>query len=142
MEGHTSQRKGKEILIVPSLVDLCVKTAIDNIEDLGDVGVTDSKFLIQILPHCTVDQLKYIEDSTDERDLSPMTDHLWENFYKKNFGEKSFNEVVHKLKSRNLTFSWKKLYEAKLMDVEEAQQRSNKRMKQFHNGEGSSTQIC
>lgn len=71
MEGYVSQIKGKEILIVPSLVDLCVKTAIDNVEYLGDVGVTDSKFLIQILPHCTVDQLKYIEDSTEVRESSP-----------------------------------------------------------------------
>lgn len=48
----------------PSLVDLCVRTAIDNIRYLGDVGETDSHLLERILPHCTMDQLLHVENST------------------------------------------------------------------------------
>lgn len=48
----------------PSLVDLCINTAIDNIRHLGDVGETELYFLERILPHCTVDQLRHVEKST------------------------------------------------------------------------------
>ena len=48
----------------PSLVDLCVRTAIDNVRYLGDVGETDSHLLECILPHCTIDQLLHVEKST------------------------------------------------------------------------------
>lgn len=48
----------------PSLVDLCINMAIDNIRYLGDVGETDFYFLEQILPHCTKDQLMHVEKST------------------------------------------------------------------------------
>lgn len=50
---------------VPSLVDLCIRIAIDNVRYLGDVGETDIDLLGQILPHCTVDQLMHIEKSTE-----------------------------------------------------------------------------
>lgn len=52
---------------VPSLVDMCIQLAIDNIRYLGDVGQTDLHLLERILPHCKVDQLKHIEDSTEVR---------------------------------------------------------------------------
>ena len=51
----------------PSLLDLCVYTAIDNVRYLGDVGETDLDLLGRILPHCTVDQLEHIEKSTEVR---------------------------------------------------------------------------
>lgn len=54
----------------PSLVDLCVRTAIDNLRYLGDVGETDAELLGRILPHCTVDQLMHIEKSSKVRFLS------------------------------------------------------------------------
>lgn len=57
---------------VPSLVDLCVRTAIDNVRYLGDVGETDIDLLEHILPHCTVDQLMHIEKSTEVSDLLLM----------------------------------------------------------------------
>lgn len=64
---HVSDRnrlgKGK----APSLVDLCVQTAIDNIRYIGDVGPTDSHLLEHILPHCTVEQLMHIENATSVR---------------------------------------------------------------------------
>lgn len=52
---------------IPSLVDLCVQTAIDNIRYLGDVGETDLHLLEHILPHCTVEQLMHVENSTEVR---------------------------------------------------------------------------
>lgn len=55
--------KGK----IPSLVDLCVTTAIDNLRYLGDVGETDIDLLDRILPHCTLDQLMRVEDCTKVR---------------------------------------------------------------------------
>lgn len=53
----------------PSLVDLCIRTAIDNVRYLGDVGETDIELLSHILPHCTVDQLRHIEKCTEVRQL-------------------------------------------------------------------------
>ena len=53
----------------PSLVDLCIRTAIDNVRYLGDVGETDIGLLSHILPHCTVDQLGHIEKCTEVRQL-------------------------------------------------------------------------
>lgn len=52
---------------IPSLVDLCVNKAIDNIRFLGDVGETDIHLLERILPHCTVDQLMHVEKSSEVR---------------------------------------------------------------------------
>lgn len=52
---------------VPSLVDLCVQIAIDNVRYLGDVGETDFHLLERILPHCTLDQLVHIEHCTEAR---------------------------------------------------------------------------
>jgi len=49
---------------VPSLVDLCVSLAVENVKYLGDVGETDLHLLDRILPHCTLDQLMHIEKST------------------------------------------------------------------------------
>lgn len=45
------------------------------------------------------------------RDLSPVTDALWKQFYKKDFGEKSFNTVVERMKEKKVRFGWKQLYE-------------------------------
>lgn len=53
--------------MIPSLVDLCVQTAIDNVRYLGDVGETDSHLLERILPHCTLEQLIHVENSTQVR---------------------------------------------------------------------------
>ena len=49
---------------MPSLVSLCIQSAIDNVRYIGDVGETDLGLLKEILPHCTVDQLTHIEKCT------------------------------------------------------------------------------
>ncbi|PKI33622.1 hypothetical protein CRG98_045978 [Punica granatum] len=125
---------------VPSLVDLCIQTAIDNVRYLGDVGETDIGLLEQILPHCTVDQLMHIEESTKGRDLSPVTDKLWKKFYEKQFGPENTNLVLRRMKQKNVSFRWMKLYEAKLKDVEEAQNKSLDRIRQLYKKEDARKQ--
>lgn len=64
----------------PSLVDLCVQKAIDNVRYLGNVGPVDHHLLEQILPHCTLDQLMHIEKASEVRRvfvvLLPMSKKL------------------------------------------------------------------
>lgn len=130
----------KPIKKVPSLVDLCVQTAIDNVRYIGDVGETDIHLLERILPHCTIDQLKHIEQSTEGRDLSPVTDKLWKKFYERQFGVKSTNLVIEKMKQKKVSYKWKQLYEAKEQDWEAAQQKSLDRIKQLYKKEDARKQ--
>ncbi|XP_076905015.1 uncharacterized protein LOC143560636 [Bidens hawaiensis] len=130
----------KPVRRIPTLVDLCVQKAIDNVRYLGDVGETDAYLLERFLPHCTEEQLKHIEDSTEDRDLSPVTNKLWKNFYTKQFGVKSTNVVVERMKEKRVSFKWRQLYEAKLKDVEEAQQKSFERIKQLYKKEDAKKQ--
>ncbi|MFS7993765.1 putative RNA polymerase II transcription factor SIII, subunit A [Helianthus anomalus] len=130
----------KPIRRIPTLVDLCVQKAIDNVRYLGDVGETDPYLLDRFLPHCTVEQLTHIEDSTVDRDLSPVTNKLWKNFYTQQFGSKSTNVVVERMKEKRVSFKWRQLYEAKLKDVEEAQQKSFERIKQLYKKEDAKKQ--
>jgi elongin-A len=51
----------------PSLVDLCVQKAIDNVRYLGNVGPVDHHLLERILPHCTLDQLMHVEKASKVR---------------------------------------------------------------------------
>lgn len=125
---------------VPSLVDMCIQLAVDNIRHLGDVGDTGLDLLERILPHCTVDQLKHIEDSTEERDLSPVTDKLWKKFYERQFGVNSTNLVCERMTQKKVSFKWKLLYEAKLKDLEEAQQKSFERIKELYKKEDARKQ--
>ncbi|XP_052177772.1 uncharacterized protein LOC127791777 [Diospyros lotus] len=125
---------------VPSLVDLCIQTAVDNVRYIGNVGETDTHLLQCFLPHCTVEQLMHIEDSTEGRDLSPVTDELWKNFYESEFGSKSTNLVIERMKQRKVSFKWRKLYEAKLKDLEKAQQRSFDRIKELYKKENARKQ--
>lgn len=53
----------------PSLTDLCIRTAIDNVRYLGNLSGIDPELLARILPHCTVDQLMHIERSSKVRIL-------------------------------------------------------------------------
>ncbi|KAK9286026.1 hypothetical protein L1049_025229 [Liquidambar formosana] len=125
---------------VPSLLDLCIMTAIDNVRYLGDVGETDIDLLGHILPHCNADQLMHVEKCTEGRDLSPVTDTLWKKFYEIEFGARSTNLVVEKMKQKKVSFKWRLLYEAKLKDVEEVQQRSLDRISQLYKKEDARKQ--
>lgn len=125
---------------VPSLVDLCVQTAVDNVRYLGDVGETDIHLLERILSHCSLEQLIHVENSTEGRDLSQVTDRLWRRFYQIEFGDKSVSQVVERMKERKVTFKWKQLYEAKSKEVEETQQRSFERIKALYQNENAKRQ--
>ncbi|XP_021898463.1 transcription elongation factor B polypeptide 3 [Carica papaya] len=125
---------------VPSLIDLCIRTAIDNVRYLGDVGETDLHLLEHILPHCTIDQLMHVEKSSKGRDLSPVTDKLWKIFYEKQFGAKSVNLVIERMKQKKVAFRWKQLYEAKLKDVHEAENKAVDRLKQLYKKEDARKQ--
>ncbi|GLJ49557.1 hypothetical protein SUGI_1051110 [Cryptomeria japonica] len=120
----------------PSLLSLCLQTAIDNIRYLGDVGETDSELLKVILVHCTPEQLRFIEDSTEGRDLSPVTDSLWLNFYERKFGEENANLVKKRMGQKGVCFKWKLLFEAKAEEQEKQQQKtlekSLNRLKQLY----------
>uniref|UniRef100_A0A0D6R7K5 Elongin-A n=1 Tax=Araucaria cunninghamii TaxID=56994 RepID=A0A0D6R7K5_ARACU len=107
----------------PSLLDLCIQTAIDNIQYLGDVGETDSELLKVILAHCSEEQLMFIEDSTEGRDLSPVTDSLWMNIYERKFGEENVILVKRRMKQKGVIFKWRLLYQAKLEEQEKQQQK-------------------
>lgn len=119
----------------PSLVDLCINMAIDNIRYLGDVGETDFDFLEQILPHCTKDQLMHVEKSTKGRDLSPVTDKLWKKFYEKDFGIERTNLVIERMRKKKVNFRWLQLYQAKLREVDEAENEAADRLKNSYKKE-------
>ncbi|KAL6561492.1 hypothetical protein OROMI_017093 [Orobanche minor] len=129
---------------VPSLVDLCIQTAIDNVRYLADVGETDYHLLDRILSHCTLDQLMHIEYKTEGRDLSPVTDKLWKKFYNLQFGVDSTNIAIERMRKRKVTYKWRQLYEhnylqqAKVKEREEATQNSLERMKLRYQEEDAS----
>lgn len=50
--------------MVPTLLNLCLLNAIDNVSHLEDVGDTSFDLLEKILPHCTPEQLRHIEKGT------------------------------------------------------------------------------
>ena len=128
--------KGKLI----ALDDRWVSIAIDNLDSFGDVGYLDFKFLDQVLPHCSKDQLIHIEKSTKDKDLSPITDKLWKKFFEIEFGVKATNEVIEKMKQKKANFKWSELYEAKLKRVEEAENKVGERLKRLYQKEDARKQ--
>ncbi|CAA2973902.1 transcription elongation factor B polypeptide 3 [Olea europaea subsp. europaea] len=72
---------------VPSLVDLCVQVAIDNVRYLGDVGETDFHLLERILPHCTLDQLVHLENCTEINNVLPIAHANGHKLLKADFAE-------------------------------------------------------
>ncbi|XP_054817326.1 uncharacterized protein LOC129317037 isoform X1 [Prosopis cineraria] len=115
---------------VPLLVDLCVQKLIDNVRYLGNVGGIADNLLERILPHCTVDQLMHVEKSTEGTDLSPITDKLWKRFFEKEFGTHCTSQVVKRMKDKKVSYKWIQLYEAKLKEVAEAEDKAVDRLKQ------------
>jgi len=118
--------------MVLSLVELCVRSAIDNLSHLGDVGHTDMSLLEVILPHCDADQLLHIESSTEGRDLSPITDELWLKCYSRKFGNDAVEMVKRRMADRKCKFKWKQLYQAKIKEQEEVQRKGVDRLKELY----------
>ena len=124
----------------PSLVDLCVQKAIDNVRYLGNVGPVDQHLLEQILPHCTLDQLMHVEKSSEGTDLSPVTDKLWKRFFEKQFGSNCMNEVVKRMAEKRVSFKWLQLYEAKVKEMAQAENEAIDRLKQRYKKEDARKQ--
>ncbi|KAK9690073.1 hypothetical protein RND81_09G103000 [Saponaria officinalis] len=137
---HFPQRRRQGNGTAPSLVDLCVQTAIDNVKYIGDVGATDSHLLERILPHCTVEELMHIENATTDRDLSPVTDKLWKKFYEIKFGAKNVEIVVDRMTKKRVAFKWRQLYQAKLKEQNEVQKQSLERLAQSFRNESARKQ--
>ena len=99
----------------------------------------DDEILKQVLPHCTVDQLKYVEKclKSKGRDLGPATDKLWKKFYERKFGVQSANVVAQRMKERKVWYKWVALYEAKLKEVSEKANRAIERVGKLYEKEKS-----
>ncbi|XP_020575736.1 uncharacterized protein LOC110021541 [Phalaenopsis equestris] len=119
----------------PSLVKLCAGTVIANLEYVGDVSGIDLHLLKDILCHCTVDQLTRIENSTEDVDLSPVTNDLWKRLYEKHFGEENVKLVIRRMKEKRVVFKWRKLYEAKAKEREVFKTKSFERIKRRYEEE-------
>ncbi|XP_004308816.1 PREDICTED: elongin-A-like [Fragaria vesca subsp. vesca] len=130
----------------PSLVELCIETAIDNRKYLGDVGDVDFKFLEQILSHCSKEQLMHIEKRTKGRDLSPVTDKFWKRIFRQEFGSKATDELIQnieeakKMKQKKISYTWLKLYQAKLKKLEEEENEVGERVKRLYEKDGARKQ--
>ncbi|GAB2263060.1 hypothetical protein Droror1_Dr00004057 [Drosera rotundifolia] len=118
--------------VPPSLVDLCVQKAIDNVRYIGNVGELDSHLLERILPHCKVEQLMHIENCTEGRDLSCVTNNLWKTFYEKEFGIEHTKVVIERMRKQNCSFSWRLLYQAKLKYRDDVKNKSVERLTELY----------
>ncbi|KAM5557337.1 hypothetical protein ABKV19_024624 [Rosa sericea] len=117
------------------LNDHWVSIAIDNLDSFGDVGYLDFKFLDQVLPHCSKDQLIHIEKSTKNTDLTPITDKLWKKFFEREFGGKATDKVIEKMKIKKVNYKWSELYQAKSKRVEKAEKEVGERLKKLYEKE-------
>jgi elongin-A len=123
--------------MVVSLLEFCVRSAIDNLQYLSDVGETDIQLLKRILPHCNADQLNHIETSTKGRDLSPITDELWRKCYGRRFGEDAVEMVKERMSSRKCKFKWRQLYQAKVREQDEIQRKGVNRLRELYKEQNS-----
>lgn len=71
---EAKQRCGNEFNSVPTLVQLCVFTVIDNIDHLEDVGDVPLEFLERFLSVCSPEQLQRVETATSR---SLETEPFW-----------------------------------------------------------------
>uniref|UniRef100_A0A0D9X4T5 Elongin-A n=1 Tax=Leersia perrieri TaxID=77586 RepID=A0A0D9X4T5_9ORYZ len=96
----------------PSLLELCIRTTMDNLRYVQSVDGVEMNLLERILPHCKLEDLTRIEDNT-EMDLSPITDKMWKLFYRQQFGEDSVNLVIKRMSTSGVRYKWRNLFEAK-----------------------------
>ncbi|XP_047080354.1 uncharacterized protein LOC124691122 [Lolium rigidum] len=106
----------------PSLLELCVRKAIDNLRRIESVDGVDTALLRRILPHCDLEQLTRIESRT-ATDLTPVTDVLWKGFYRRQFGEEHTSRVVDRMQRAGARYKWKDLFKAKTKQQKEVEDR-------------------
>uniref|UniRef100_A0A7I4FGW4 Elongin-A n=2 Tax=Physcomitrium patens TaxID=3218 RepID=A0A7I4FGW4_PHYPA len=124
-------------IMVVSLLELCVRSAIDNLQYISDVGETDIQLLKRILPHCNAEQLNHIESSTKGRDLSPITDDLWRKCYGRKFGNDAVEMVKERMSDRKCKFKWRQLYQAKCREQDEIQRKGVSRLRELYKEQNS-----
>lgn len=101
----------------PSLLELCIRTACENVAHIGDVGSLPTQFVSRILQSCSgVDQLRHIEVCSKRLDLSQVTDELWRGWFANDFGTTCAEYIMHtgeRLGPANSTPKWRRLYDEK-----------------------------
>ncbi|KAH9573678.1 hypothetical protein CY35_01G013100 [Sphagnum magellanicum] len=99
----------------PSLLELCIRTACENVAHIGDVGSLPTQFVSRILQSCSgADQLRHIEVSSKRSDL--VTDELWRGWFANDFGTTCAEYIMHtgeRLGPANPTPKWRRLYDEK-----------------------------
>ncbi|XP_044985517.1 uncharacterized protein LOC123452825 [Hordeum vulgare subsp. vulgare] len=105
-----------------SLLELCVRSAVDNLRYMNSVDNLEMGLLKRILPHCTLEQLTHIESCT-QMDLTGVTDVLWKRFFQREFGEADMNVAIKRMKESGVRYKWKKLFEAKTEKQKQVEQR-------------------
>jgi elongin-A len=101
----------------PSLLELCIRTACENVAHIGDVGSLPTQFVSRILQSCSgADQLRHIEVCSKKLDLSQVTDGLWRRWFANDFGTTCAEYIIHtgeRLGPANPTPKWRRLYDEK-----------------------------
>ncbi|KAI5006065.1 hypothetical protein ZWY2020_033308 [Hordeum vulgare] len=105
-----------------SLLELCFRSAVDNLRYMNSVDNLEMGLLKRILPHCTLEQLTHIESCT-QMDLTGVTDVLWKRFFQREFGEADMNVAIKRMKESGVRYKWKKLFEAKTEKQKQIEQR-------------------
>ncbi|KAE8809378.1 Transcription elongation factor B polypeptide 3 [Hordeum vulgare] len=105
-----------------SLLELCFRSAVDNLRYMNSVDNLEMGLLKRILPHCTLEQLTHIESCT-EMDLTGVTDVLWKRFFQREFGEADMNVAIKRMKESGVRYKWKKLFEEKTEKQKQVEQR-------------------
>ena len=67
-----------------------------------------------------------------------LTDKLWKNFFEKQFGTNSTNEVIKRMKEKKVSFKWVQLYEAKGKEMTQTENEALDRIKQLYKKEDAS----
>jgi len=94
-----------------SLRELALGKIVQHLDFLGDIGDTDAATTSQIISHCNVEQLRFIEDSTYDagRDISDITNPFWKKFYEREFRREFQSRPVQA--SEGSPTDWRELYE-------------------------------
>lgn len=106
--------------------------AIDNVHTLGDVGGMSELRLRKILPHASAEQLVHIETCSKERDLTPITDPLWQRHFARRFGEHKAKLLQKQTPQGDPPHIWRSLYEEKVAEEEKLQVEGVERLKDLY----------
>uniref|UniRef100_A0A0E0LRQ4 Elongin-A n=1 Tax=Oryza punctata TaxID=4537 RepID=A0A0E0LRQ4_ORYPU len=110
-----------------SLLELCIRTTMDNLRYVDNVDGVEMDLLQRILPHCKLEDLTRIENNT-EMDLTPVTDKLWKLFYTQQFGEENANQVVKRMSTSGARYKWKDLFDVKTEKQREFEEKMGQRL--------------